>query len=62
MDWEWPLIAYLTVGILLSEGLIYNGKKTGTTVTLRHYLVSLLLGPIAVWPVMIILALRKKPK
>lgn len=62
MDWEWPLIAYLTVGILLSEGLIYNGKKTGAPVAIRHYLVALLLGPIAVWPVIIILTIRKKPK
>lgn len=59
---DWLLISYLTIGILLSEGLIYNGKKTRTVVTVRHYLVALLLGPIAIWPVMIILALRKKPK
>jgi len=62
MGWEWPLIAYLTVGILLSEGLIYNGKKTGTPVSVKHYFVALLIGPIAVWPMMIILAIRKKPK
>jgi hypothetical protein len=62
MNWQWPLIAYLTIGILLGEGLIYNGKKTKTPVTIWQYLVALLLGPIFVWPILILQTLRKKPK
>lgn len=62
MDWTWPLIAYLTIGILLGEGLIYHGKKTGTEVKVHHYLIALLLGPVVVWVVIVLMALRKKPK
>lgn len=62
MDWQWPLIAYLTIGILLGEGLIYHGKKTATEVSVAHYLIALLLGPVVVWVVIVLMALRKRPK
>jgi hypothetical protein len=62
MNWKWFSITYLTVGILLAQGFIYESNKSKTPVTVYQYLVALLLGPITVWPIMIFQALRKKPK
>lgn len=56
---KWTIITYITIGLILSEGLIYKGKKSRTKVSVREYLIALLLGPIAVIPTLIIMTFGK---
>lgn len=60
MNWEWFLIFYLLIGMLLSEGLIYDGKNRRREVTGGEYVFVLLLGPLIIGPWLVWQAIKKR--
>lgn len=58
----WALIVYLLFSLVLSEGLIYHGKKTGKGTGKLEYFLILLLGPLTLIIVIVANMLGRKPK
>jgi hypothetical protein len=62
MDWRWFLIGYLTISLILGEGLIFYNKKRGLQTEKHEYLILLFLGPLTLVAMLVANALRRRPK
>lgn len=58
----WVAIVYLTISLLLGEGLIYHCKKANVPVKKHEYFLILLLGPFMLILMLVMNSLRKGPK
>lgn len=58
----WVAIVYLTISLLLGEGLIYHCKKANVPVKKHEYFLILFLGPFMLILMLVMDSLRKGPK
>lgn len=61
-EWLWAAIVYMTISLLLGEGLIYHCRKANVPVKKHEYFLILLLGPFMLILMLMVNALRKGPK
>ena len=62
MDWRWLLIGYLTISLILGEGLIFYNKKRNQPTEKAEYLIILFLGPFTLVALLLANLLKKRPK
>ena len=62
MDWRWFLIGYLTISLILGEGLIFYNKKRNQPTEKAEYLIILFLGPFTLVALLLANMLKKRPK